>query len=66
MNDVCVWTQDHNDEFNIYETSCGGLFEFIDGSPSENKLNFCCYCGKKLVEKVRPIVENDEDEEPKP
>ena len=33
-----------------YETSCGEAFQFTDGSPTENKMKFCPYCGKPLEE----------------
>ena len=31
-----------------YATACGELWEFNDGTPSENKCKFCPYCGKPL------------------
>ena len=41
----CSWTQadDH-----AYETSCGQSFCLDEGSPEDNEMVFCCYCGKHL------------------
>jgi hypothetical protein len=47
MKAHCDW---HEDEDGNWETSCHGVFLLSDGTPSQNKMAFCCYCGKKLVE----------------
>lgn len=44
----CAWNEN---EDGVWETSCGDLFEFIESGPKDNKMKFCCYCGKKLVER---------------
>lgn len=49
MSKKCKWKQD---EYDIWETDCGNLFVVNDGTPSENKMKFCPYCGKELVESV--------------
>ena len=46
----CAWTYDWDDQ---WETNCGNRFEFVDGTPTENKMEFCCYCGGKLVEEIK-------------
>ncbi len=46
----CVWKYDWDDQ---WETNCGNRFETIDGSPTENKMEFCCYCGGKIVEETK-------------
>lgn len=43
----CTWTQN---EDGVYQTGCGNLFEFNEGTPAENEFRFCCYCGQKLVQ----------------
>lgn len=30
---------------------CGAVWSFFDGTPKENGMNFCPFCGKKLIEK---------------
>ena len=46
----CVWKYDWDDQ---WETNCSHRFEFVDGTPTENKMKFCCYCGGKLVEECK-------------
>ena len=43
----CKWTL-LDDDFNTYSTGCGELFCIENGTPKENKLKFCAYCGRKL------------------
>lgn len=44
--DDCAWTPDNEDMWN---TSCGEVFTFIDAGPEENNAKYCCYCGGKLI-----------------
>lgn len=45
----CGWTF-LNSEF--WETDCGHAFTLNDGTPAQNGMKFCCYCGDGLVEVV--------------
>lgn len=40
----CTWTNDGE----AWRTSCGHYFTLIDGAPTDNKMRFCCYCGKAI------------------
>jgi hypothetical protein len=51
----CEWKQ--YDENDIYYTGCEQIHMFIDGSPTDNKYEFCPYCGKKI--KVAPYTEGE-------
>lgn len=42
--DTCTWTEDCGP----YSTSCGNYFEIIDGTPAENGMLFCPYCGRRI------------------
>ena len=42
----CVWTQDK--EWGTWETECGNIFELTDGTPHQNAMHYCPYCGKPL------------------
>jgi hypothetical protein len=53
----CNWHQDGED-CTTYATSCGHYFEITDGSPSENRFKFCCYCGKPVEESLH-IIEDE-------
>ncbi len=37
----------------FYETSCDNAFEISSGTPKENGMRFCPYCGEKIKE-VKP------------
>lgn len=41
---TCRWANENSP----YDTECGNLFEFIDGTPSENGFKFCPFCGKEI------------------
>lgn len=46
----CAWTQENDEGSDSWSTKCGNLFCLTEGSPTENKMRFCCYCGKALRE----------------
>lgn len=47
---TCAW----RDNFDaIYETECGNLHIIDDGSPEDNGMRYCCYCGKELKHEPR-------------
>lgn len=43
---ACVWRDLHDDG---WETACGQVFVIIEGTPAENEMKFCCYCGRPLI-----------------
>ena len=45
-NETCRW---HVDDDGIYVTECGNLFEIMDGTPAENEMRYCPYCGREIV-----------------
>jgi hypothetical protein len=46
---TCSWWIEDSD-YGSWETSCGHLFMLNDGSPYQNRMRWCCYCGKPLTE----------------
>jgi len=54
VNNVCIWTAEEEDlvDFgeNSYYTSCGNDFLLLEGTPSDNNMKYCCYCGDKIEE----------------
>lgn len=44
--DRCEWREDVDGD---YETSCDNLFILIDGTPTDNGMSFCPYCGRVLI-----------------
>lgn len=47
QDERCTWTEVDCDS-DIYATSCGHYFAITELTPYENKMRFCCYCGKSL------------------
>jgi hypothetical protein len=47
----CGWRVDEEGTWN---TDCDNLFVIIEGTPQENDMRFCPYCGGSLVEHGAP------------
>jgi len=43
----CEWKENKD---GAWDTNCKECFEFIDGGPMNNNMQWCCYCGKRLIE----------------
>ena len=43
----CAWECDSEGN---WVTDCGGTFILNEGTPGDNRMAFCCYCGKSLKE----------------
>ena len=56
---TCTWHQDGDSDSGVYATSCRRYFNLEDGTPEDNKMQWCCYCGKKLVQEL--ITEDDDE-----
>lgn len=49
-DETCTWTEaDGMDAGDYWESSCGQAWSFIDGTPKENRVRFCHWCGKSVV-----------------
>ena len=49
MRKICAWTR-MDDESDSWDTACGNAFTIIAGTPHDNAMHYCCYCGGKLVD----------------
>lgn len=47
---ACVWAQSYDSD--SWDTGCGNAFTINDGTPKENQMAFCCFCGRKLNERL--------------
>ncbi len=57
----CRWLQDGDEDSGAYMASCSRrYFVLEDGTPTDNHMTHCCYCGKPLVEV--PIEPEDNDD----
>jgi hypothetical protein len=52
ISEKCIWSESNNYDDDYWDSGCGNAFTFIDGTPEENGMKFCPYCGK-VVEIVR-------------
>ena len=43
----CPWVQE-DDSSDTWDTGCGNRFVLNEGTPVDNGMRFCCYCGKAL------------------
>ncbi|NIQ76678.1 MAG: hypothetical protein GTN93_00960, partial [Anaerolineae bacterium] len=43
----CRWSQNYD---GYYDTACGQAFVMESGTPTDNGMHYCCYCGQRLVE----------------
>lgn len=46
----CFWIHGDDWDADYWDTQCGEAFTLLEGTPLENKMKFCPYCGRKLVE----------------
>lgn len=55
----CRWLQEGDEESDTWAASCGRhrYFSLNEGTPKDNHMTHCCYCGKALVEV--PIEEDE-------
>jgi len=44
---TCGWEPGDVDS-DCYETGCGQSFVIYEGTPKENSMKFCCFCGKRI------------------
>jgi hypothetical protein len=49
IDNACLWTYDENHDY--YETECEHAFCIIEGTPKDNDMKFCPYCGKEIKTK---------------
>lgn len=50
--ETCTWTSlEDMDTPDTYQTECGEMWSFVDGSPAENHVRFCHKCGKNIEAK---------------
>lgn len=43
----CDWHQDEH-QGETWGTDCGHYFTIIDGSPADNEMKFCPFCGDEI------------------
>jgi hypothetical protein len=56
--ETCTWHQDGDSDSGTYSTSWDTT-STLDGTPEDNKMSWCCYCGKRLAQEL--IAEGGDD-----
>jgi DNA-directed RNA polymerase subunit RPC12/RpoP/BMFP domain-containing protein YqiC len=46
---LCAWVENFDPDY--WETSCGQTFILIEGTPQDNYMKYCPYCGAKIFTK---------------
>jgi hypothetical protein len=46
-----------------YQTACGYMFQVIEGSPEDNLMRYCPFCGWELVSTTIVYVDDPSEEE---
>ena len=46
--ETCSWIQEDDPEICYWKTGRGNSFYFTEGTPTDNNMKYCCYCGKLL------------------
>jgi len=46
--ETCSWIQEDDPDICYWKTGCGNSFYFTEGTPTDNNMKYCCYCGKLL------------------
>ncbi len=47
--DTCIWRRMDGDS-DSWDTICGNAWRLETGTPTENKMRYCPFCGRHLVE----------------
>jgi hypothetical protein len=57
----CLWREESDgfESLGIWHTECENAFQLSEGTPSENSMRYCCYCGKPLKEIKWPETNSD-------
>lgn len=42
----CAWRLDPSSH--AWDAGCGNAFLIDEGTPQQNHMNFCCFCGNRL------------------
>lgn len=56
--EACKWTQEDYDS-DVWNTDCGDAMCLNEGTPGDNFMRFCCYCGKPLESVTAAILGAD-------
>lgn len=47
--DVCLWGYEDSLDYSVWGTGCGSTWVLDEGTPHENSMRYCPYCGKRIT-----------------
>jgi|WetSurMetagenome_2_1015567.scaffolds.fasta_scaffold1214525_1 hypothetical protein len=50
----CVWTESTDPDVSYWDSGCGQSFYFEEGTPEENGMKYCPFCGKEVSVPLPP------------
>jgi hypothetical protein len=56
---VCEWKQEEYED--CWESSCGETWIIDEGTPVENGMNYCAFCGHPLKQQLRKQIDLSEE-----
>jgi hypothetical protein len=57
---TCVWELAGYLEWEVWSSACGHEWTFEEGTPYENGMKFCPFCGHPLEQRIPEPEEDDE------
>lgn len=57
---ACDWYQDGDYDSDTWATGCKHLFIINEGTPEDNRMAFCCYCGGEITQHLQDDPDDDE------
>lgn len=54
----CTWVYDEWED--AWNTTCGEKFQLTEGTPKDNGMKYCCYCGSEIGEGEWNVRHSDE------
>ena len=54
----CAWVEEKYENGDVFwNTSCNRVFVVMNGTLEENAMQFCCYCGRRIVTVIKEVTE---------
>lgn len=51
--ETCEWS--YSETESIWESACGDAWNFEEGTPEDNHMKFCPFCGRQLTQRAADV-----------
>lgn len=51
--ETCEWSYSESEE--MWESACGDAWNFEEGTPEDNHMQYCPFCGRKLTMRAADV-----------